>query len=153
MCVWMMSHIGFFTIGNCDLLSFFLLIESLPAACKFHPLFFFCTWSSSYVVSSLFLFNPCTLLFFYDPFFWWEDIPVIGGLLPPLSHAVRIQNSTTLAAAMSLAHQVELMELDRQVQPPSRVPPRGLLPAPAPRPALPAPLQPLVLPTPPVATQ
>jgi hypothetical protein len=39
-CVWMMSHIGFFTIGKCDLLSFFLLIESLPAACKFHPLFF-----------------------------------------------------------------------------------------------------------------
>jgi hypothetical protein len=38
--VWMRPHIGFCTIGNCDLLSFFLLIESLPAACKFHALFF-----------------------------------------------------------------------------------------------------------------
>jgi hypothetical protein len=36
-----------------------------------------------------------------------------GGLLPPLSHAVRIHNPTTLAAAMSLARQVELMELER----------------------------------------
>jgi len=35
-----------------------------------------------------------------------------GGLLPPLSHAVRIHNPETLAAAMSLARQVELMELD-----------------------------------------
>jgi hypothetical protein len=38
--VWMMPHIGFCTIGKWHLLSFFLLIESLPAACKFHPLFF-----------------------------------------------------------------------------------------------------------------
>jgi hypothetical protein len=38
--VWMRPHIGFCTIGKCDLLSFFLLIESLPAACKFYPLFF-----------------------------------------------------------------------------------------------------------------
>jgi hypothetical protein len=30
--VWMRPHIGFCTIGKCDLLSFFLLIESLPAA-------------------------------------------------------------------------------------------------------------------------
>ena len=36
-----------------------------------------------------------------------------GGLLPPLSHAVRIHNPTTLAAAMSLARQVELLELER----------------------------------------
>ena len=62
-----------------------------------------------------------------------------GGLLPPLSHAVRIHNPETLAAAMSLARQVELMEIDRPVQPPPRAPPRGLLPAPAPRPALQAP--------------
>jgi hypothetical protein len=55
-----------------------------------------------------------------------------GGLLPPLSHAIRIHNPTTLAVAMSLARQVELMELDRRVQPPPRAPPRGLLPAPAP---------------------
>jgi hypothetical protein len=39
--VWMRLHIRFYTIGKCDLLSFFLLIESLPAACKFHPLFLF----------------------------------------------------------------------------------------------------------------
>jgi hypothetical protein len=37
--VWMRPHIGFYTIGKCDLLSFFLLIESFPTACKFHPLF------------------------------------------------------------------------------------------------------------------
>jgi hypothetical protein len=35
-----------------------------------------------------------------------------GGLLPPLSHAVRIHNPMTLAAVMSLARQVELMKLD-----------------------------------------
>jgi hypothetical protein len=39
-CVCMRPHTGFCTIGNCDLLAFFLLIESLPAACKFYPLFF-----------------------------------------------------------------------------------------------------------------
>jgi hypothetical protein len=54
---------------------------------------------------------------------------------------------------MSLARQVELMELDRRVQPPPRAPPRGLLPAPAPRPALPMPLQPPALPAPLVAAQ
>jgi hypothetical protein len=37
--VWMTQHIGFCTIGKCDPLSIFLLIESLPAAYKFHPLF------------------------------------------------------------------------------------------------------------------
>jgi hypothetical protein len=42
--VWMGPHIGFCIIGKCDLLSFFLLIESLPAACEFHH-FFFETWS------------------------------------------------------------------------------------------------------------
>jgi hypothetical protein len=48
--VWMRPHIGFCTIGKCDLLSFFLVIESLPTACKFHHLFFFSpfeTWSFS----------------------------------------------------------------------------------------------------------
>ena len=64
-----------------------------------------------------------------------------GGLLPPLSHAVRIQNPQSLAAAMSLARQVELMELDRPAPAPARAAPRGLLPAPAPRPALPAPAE------------
>jgi hypothetical protein len=33
-------HIRFCTIGKYDLLFFFLLIESLPSAYKFHPLFF-----------------------------------------------------------------------------------------------------------------
>ncbi|KAI4385591.1 hypothetical protein MLD38_003598 [Melastoma candidum] len=76
-----------------------------------------------------------------------------GGLRPPLSHAVRIHNPETLAAAMSLARQVELLEADRPVQPPPRAPPRGPLPAPAPRPALPAPQPLLALPPPPVAAQ
>jgi hypothetical protein len=69
-----------------------------------------------------------------------------GGLLPPLSHAVRIHNPTTLAAAMSLARQVELMELER---PPVRQGARGLLPPSPPRPALAAPPQQLALPNPP----
>jgi hypothetical protein len=44
--LWMRPHIGFCTIGKCDLLPFFLSIESLPAACKLNPLFFsFETWS------------------------------------------------------------------------------------------------------------
>jgi hypothetical protein len=50
--VWMRPHIRFCTIGKCDLISFFLLIESLPVACKFHPLFFE-TWSFSNEVSPL----------------------------------------------------------------------------------------------------
>ena len=33
-----------------------------------------------------------------------------GGLLPPLSLAVQVHNSQSLAAAMSLARQMELME-------------------------------------------
>jgi hypothetical protein len=47
--VWMRLHIGFCTTGKCDLISIFVLIESLPAACKSHPLslFFFETWSFS----------------------------------------------------------------------------------------------------------
>ena len=57
-----------------------------------------------------------------------------GGLLPPLTHDVRIHNPTSLAAAMSLARQVELMEANRLATPPPRAPARGLLPAPAPGP-------------------
>jgi hypothetical protein len=56
-----------------------------------------------------------------------------SGLLPPLSHAVRIHNSETLAAAMSLVRQIELMESERPAPAPARLAPRGLLPAPAPR--------------------
>jgi hypothetical protein len=62
--VWMRPHIGFCTIGKCDLLSFFLFIESLPAACKFHPPFFK-HGDFSYEVSPLLLFNPCSLSFFF----------------------------------------------------------------------------------------
>jgi len=62
-----------------------------------------------------------------------------GGLLPPLSHAIRIHNPETLATAMSLARQVELMEAERPVQPLPRAPPRATLPAPPPLLALPAP--------------
>ena len=76
-----------------------------------------------------------------------------GGLLPPLSHAVRIHNPALLAAAMSLERQVELMEADRLALPPPRAPARGLLPAPAPRAALPPPPQQLALPAPPAAAQ
>jgi hypothetical protein len=65
--VWMRSHIRFCTIGKCDLLSFFVLIESLPVAYKFHPLLFSFLLlkhaASSYEVSPLFLFNPCSLFF------------------------------------------------------------------------------------------
>ncbi|WVZ75167.1 LOW QUALITY PROTEIN: hypothetical protein U9M48_023250, partial [Paspalum notatum var. saurae] len=61
----------------------------------------------------------------------------IGGLQPPLSINVRIQNPQSLAAAMSLARQFELRE--QYAAPVPRAPPRPLLPAPPPRLALPAP--------------
>jgi hypothetical protein len=59
MWVWMRSHIRFYTIGKCHLPSFFLLIESLPATCKFHPLFLKHE-ASSYEVSPFLLFNSCS---------------------------------------------------------------------------------------------
>jgi hypothetical protein len=62
MWVWMRPHIRFCTIGKCGLLSFFLLIESLPTPCKSHPLPFFDTWRFSNEVSPLLLFNPCSSL-------------------------------------------------------------------------------------------
>ena len=72
-----------------------------------------------------------------------------GGLLPPLSHAVRIHNPETLAAAMSLARQVEQMELARLPPPAARGAPRALLPAPAPKqPLLALPAPPAVAPQP-----
>jgi hypothetical protein len=64
-----------------------------------------------------------------------------GGLLPPLSHAVRIHNPETLTAAMSLERQIELMESDTPAPTLARPAPRGLLPVPAPRPAITAPPQ------------
>jgi hypothetical protein len=75
-----------------------------------------------------------------------------GGLLPPLSDAVRILNPGTLNHAMSLARQVEQMELAK-LQAPAKPGARGLLPPPPPRPApqeLSASPAPLALPAPPV---
>jgi hypothetical protein len=71
-----------------------------------------------------------------------------GGLLPPLSHTVHIHNPETLATAMSLAHQVELMEIDRPPPTPVRPGARGLLPPPPARLALLATPQQLALPVP-----
>jgi hypothetical protein len=59
-----------------------------------------------------------------------------GGLQPPLSIEVRIQNPQSLAAAMSLARQFELRE--QYTAPAARAPPRPLLPASTARLALPA---------------
>jgi hypothetical protein len=39
MSVCMKPQIGFCTVGKCDLLSYFISIESLPTACKSHSLF------------------------------------------------------------------------------------------------------------------
>jgi hypothetical protein len=75
--LWMRSHIRFYTIEKYDLLSFFSLIESLPAACKFHPLFFV-TRNSSYEVSPLLLFNHYSLLFFLGSFFLLGRDSLIG---------------------------------------------------------------------------
>jgi hypothetical protein len=41
MWVWMKPQIRFYTIGKCDMLSYFISIESILAACKSHPLFLF----------------------------------------------------------------------------------------------------------------
>ena len=60
-----------------------------------------------------------------------------GGLLPPLSLDVQVHNPQSLAAAMSLARQLELREQNAPAL--AKATPRGLLPAPAPRLALPAP--------------
>jgi hypothetical protein len=57
--------------------------------------------------------------------------PFTGGLLPPLSFDVRILNPQSLAAAMSLARQLELRE--QYTAAPPRPAGRGLLPAPASR--------------------
>jgi len=60
----------------------------------------------------------------------------IGGLLPPLSLHVQNQNPQSLAAAMSLARSLELVEQYYTSSP--KGPVWGVLPAPGPRPALPA---------------
>jgi hypothetical protein len=63
-----------------------------------------------------------------------------GGLRPPLSFDMRVLNPQSLAAAMSLARQLELREQYTAASP--RPAGRGLLPVPAPRLALSAPLAP-----------
>jgi hypothetical protein len=60
-----------------------------------------------------------------------------GGLLAPLSHQVRIHAPESLAAAMSLARQLELVELDRLNTAPAKTAQRAILPLPAPRQAPP----------------
>jgi hypothetical protein len=60
-----------------------------------------------------------------------------GDLRPPLSFDVWVLNPQSLAAAMSLARQLELRE--QYTAAPPRPAGRGLLPIPAPRLALPAP--------------
>jgi hypothetical protein len=75
-----------------------------------------------------------------------------GGLLPPISNQVCLHNPQTLAVAMSLVREVEVMELERLASTPAAVPAQGghralpapgpqllALPAPPARPALPAP--------------
>jgi hypothetical protein len=54
-----------------------------------------------------------------------------GGLLPLMTHVVRIHNPETLVGAMSLAQQVEMMGLAQSAQPPVRGAPRALLAAPS----------------------
>jgi hypothetical protein len=51
-----------------------------------------------------------------------------GGLLPPLSHQVRIHAPETLAAAMSLARALELVELDRLNTAPGKAAPHAPAP-------------------------
>jgi hypothetical protein len=48
-----------------------------------------------------------------------------GGLLPPLSNQVRLHNPQTLAVAMSLAREVEVMEQERLAAAPAVQPGRG----------------------------
>jgi hypothetical protein len=72
----------------------------------------------------------------------------IGGLLPPLSHQVRVHAPESLAAAMSLARMLELVELDRLSSLLRRAAPRAALPTLPTRPALPAAGAPPVLPVP-----
>jgi hypothetical protein len=59
-----------------------------------------------------------------------------GGLLPPLSLDVRVHNPQSLAAAMSLVHQLELRE--QYAPAAAKATSRGVLPPPPPRFAHPA---------------
>jgi hypothetical protein len=79
--VWMRPHIGFCTIGNCDLLSFFFFdrisLISLQISSSF-----FKTWSFSTEVSPVLLFNTCSSLSlsFEDPSFLGRDKGLIWSL-------------------------------------------------------------------------
>jgi hypothetical protein len=69
--VWMRSHIGFCTIGKCDLLSFFLSFDRIsPSSLSFILFFLLKHGASSYEVLPLLLFNPCSPFFL----FFIEDI-------------------------------------------------------------------------------
>jgi hypothetical protein len=91
MWLWMRPHIRFCTIRKCDLLSFFLAIESLPASYKFHPLFFLLSfWNMEllHMRFHLFCFSIIVPFFFslsffsfslsfLGSFFCWGEIPLI----------------------------------------------------------------------------
>jgi hypothetical protein len=85
MWVWMKPQIEFCTIGKCDILSYFISIESLPATCKSHPLFFLLLKHGDFQMGfHLFCFSILAhfyflfLLFFKDPSICWGEIPLIG---------------------------------------------------------------------------
>jgi hypothetical protein len=62
--VWMRPHIGFCTIRKCDLLSFFLSFDRIsPSSMQILSSFFLKHGASSYEVSPLLLFNPCSPFF------------------------------------------------------------------------------------------
>jgi hypothetical protein len=69
--VWMRPHIRFCTIEKCDLLSFFLLIESRLVACKSHPLFFSLKHGAFQMRFHHFCFSILAPLYFFskDPSF------------------------------------------------------------------------------------
>jgi hypothetical protein len=77
--VWMRPHIGFCAIEKCDPLSIFLLIESLPAACKCHPLFSL-KHGAFEMRLHLFFFSILAPRFFEDPSFVGERIHLLDFL-------------------------------------------------------------------------
>jgi hypothetical protein len=71
--VWMRPHIRFYTIGKCDLLSFFLLIESLSSSMQILSSFF--NMVLLHMMFHLFCFSILAL--FLGSFFCWGEIPLI----------------------------------------------------------------------------
>jgi hypothetical protein len=90
--VWMRPHIGFCTIGKCDLLPFFLLIESLPTACKFHPFFSFRNVELLHMRFHLFCFSILAPFFFFSSVFSFsfEDSSFTGERFHSLEFSRRI---------------------------------------------------------------